>query len=129
MGMFWDPQKVPANGKRELVYAYGVGVASNPENEGRVHVSLGGSFEPHKLFTITAFVEDPLPGQTLTLELPKGMERVEGKELQPVPAPGDTGAGLVLWKARVLETGTFPLRVRSSNGVTTTKIITISQNN
>jgi hypothetical protein len=128
MGMFWDPQKLPPNGKRELVYAYGVGVASNPESEGRVNLALGGSFEPNKQFTITAYVEDPLPGQTLTLELPKGMERVEGKELQPVPPPGDEGAGLVLWKARVLETGTFPLRVRSSNGLTLTRHITISRN-
>jgi hypothetical protein len=129
MAMYWDDKDLQPGGKRELVYALGEGVASNPENEGRVQVALGGSFEPNKLFTVSAYVEDPLPGQTLTLELPKGMERVEGKELQPVPPPGDEGAGLVLWKARVLETGTFPLRVRSSNGLTTTKHITISRAN
>ena len=91
-------------------------------------LTLGGSFAPGKLFTIQATVDDPVLGQTLTLELPPGMERVEGKELQPVPPPSDEGAGLVLWKARVLETGTFPLRVRSSNGLTLTKHVTISRN-
>jgi hypothetical protein len=32
----------------------------------------------------------------------------------------------VQWRARVLRPGTFPLRVRSSNGVTYTKNITVS---
>jgi hypothetical protein len=54
------------------------------------------------------------------------MERVEGKELQPVLAEPSAGSGLVLWKARVLQPGTFVLRVRSSNGVTLTKTITIT---
>lgn len=125
--MYWDPQKVAANGKRELAYAYGLGLAGNPENEGKVAVSLAGSFEPNKQFTVTALVEDPLPGQTLTLELPDGMERLEGKAMQVVPAPTETGNSIVTWQARVLRTGEFPLRVRSSAGITHTKFITIER--
>ena len=127
MGIFWEPKEIAAGGKREITYAYGKGIAIAPENEGRFNLVLGGSFEPGKLFTIAAYVQDPAAGQSLTLELPPGMERVEGKEIQPV-APGgeDRPQSLVLWKARVLRTGRFPLRVRSSTGLTQTKLITIS---
>jgi hypothetical protein len=127
MAMYWDKRTLQPGSKRELAYSYGQGIASNPENEGKVEVALGGSFEPGKLFNVTAYVEDPAPGQTLTLELPAGMERMEGKELQPVPAPAAEGNSIVMWKARVCRTGEYALRVRSSTGVTQTKVITISK--
>ena len=61
-------------------------------------------------FTISAYVQDPFPGQTLTLELPDSMERVEGKLRQPVPLPDANGYTMVLWKARVLRPGDFHIR-------------------
>jgi hypothetical protein len=76
---------------------------------------LGGSFAPDKLFTITAHVDYPVRGQTLTLELPAGVRLLEGKETQPVPA-SETAASVVLWKARVLQPGEFTVRVRASTG-------------
>jgi hypothetical protein len=127
MAFFWDPKEVKPGTKRELAYAYGGGIASPPENEGQFGVVLGGSFEPGKLFTIAAHVADPAPGQALTLELPDGMERVEGKDVQPVPQPTEEAPSLVMWKARVLRTGQFTIRVRSSSGVTQTKVVTISR--
>lgn len=128
MGIFWEPKEIKAGGKREIAYAYGKGIAIAPESEGRFNLVLGGSFEPGKLFTIAAYVQDPAPGQALTLELPPGMERMEGKEIQPVnPATEDRPESVVLWKARVVRTGQFPLRVRSSTGLSRTKTITISQ--
>jgi hypothetical protein len=125
MGFFWDPKDIAPKSKRNLAYAFGQGIAPNPEGDGRVTVVLGGSFEPGKLFTIAAHVQDPAPGQNLTLELPEGMQRLEGKQLQPVPPVGGDGGTLVLWKARVLRPGQFPVRVHSSTGVTQTKIVTI----
>jgi hypothetical protein len=127
MAMYWDPREIKPGGKRELAYAYGQGIATDPENEGKVGVELGGSFEPGKTFTVTAYVENPAPGQTLTLELPAGMERVEGKELQLVPPATNEGNSIVLWKGRVTKLGKFVLRVRSSTGVTQTKVITITR--
>lgn len=126
LAFFWDPAEVKAGGKREMAYAYGQGLAANPESEGQVTVQLGGSFDPGKIFTIAAHVDDPFLGQTLRLELPEGMERVEGKERQPVPASFEDQPSVILWKARVLRPGQFPLRVHSSNGVTHTKHITIT---
>jgi hypothetical protein len=126
MGFFWDPKDIPAKGKRVMAYGYGEGVCPNLEGEGQMSLVLGGSFEPGKIFTVAAYVLDPSSGQALTLELPPGMARVEGKERQPVPPLSDDGDAMVLWKARVLRTGEFPVRVRSSTGVTQTKVISIS---
>jgi hypothetical protein len=124
MGIFWDPKELKPGARREVGYAYGQGIALGPESEGRFTVALGGSFEPGKQFTIAATVVDPAPGQVLTLELPPGMERLEGKEMQPVE--NEREHSMVLWKARVLQPGVFPLRIRSSTGITQTKTISVS---
>jgi hypothetical protein len=124
---YFSPREVKPGGRREAGYAYGGGIATNPENEARVSLRFGGSFEPGKRFTVAAHVDDPAPGQALALDLPPGMERLEGKEWQPVPVPAEDGTSLVLWKARVLQTGRHTLRVRSSTGVTETRIITITR--
>lgn len=125
--LFWDPKEIKPGGHRKMAYAFGQGIAPHPDGEGHIAIALTGSFEPGKLFTIAAQVMDPAQGQSLTLELPAGMERVEGKERQPVPAVDAEGNTLVLWKARVLDTGRFHLRVHSSTGLTQTKIITIAR--
>ncbi len=128
LGVFWDPKEIPAGGKRDLAYAYGRGIALKAGGDGHFNLVLSGSFEPGKQFTIAAVLADPSPGQSLSLDLPPGMERLEGKEIQPVPyLTGQEGQSLVLWKARALKLGRFPLRVRSSGGVTQTKIVTISK--
>ena len=96
----------------------------DPDQEGHFSVVLGGSFEPLKVFTIGVYVREPAVGQTLKLELPPGMERLEGKDIEPVPAAeGEIMESYVLWKARVLQLGKFPVRIRSSTGLTQTKIV------
>jgi hypothetical protein len=123
--LYWPAKSLKPREKRTLVWAYGGGIASNVENEDNVALALGGSFAPGKLFTVTATVDDPLPGQSLTLELPPGMLRVEGSERQPVPAPGASSMSAVLWKARVERLGAYELKVHSSTGVTHVRNISI----
>ncbi len=123
--IYWEPREIKPNTKHEFAWAYGGGYACNPENDGVVALALGGSFEPGKIFTLTAYVEDPVLNQTLTLELPDGMERLEGREVQPVPV-AHSGPSVVLWKARVLRPGDYEVKVRSSTGVTQIKSISIS---
>jgi hypothetical protein len=127
MGMYWDDHGIAPGSRLEWAYAYGEGLATKFENNIQLLLALDGSFEPGKVFNITAYVDDPLPGQSLTLELPAGMERIDGKALQPVPLPTPEGKSIVLWKARVLRAGEYALRVRSSSGVTQTKLITVSR--
>jgi hypothetical protein len=125
VAIFFDPKPIPPGGKRDMAWAYGIGIAANPESEGRVSVQLGGAFEPGKQFTLTAYVDDPLESQALTLELPPGLERVDGKATQAVPPPPEGGQSVVLWKVRVEKLGAFPIKVRSSNGVTYNTLLKI----
>ena len=69
--------------------------------------------------------EPPL-GQSLTLELPPGLERVEGKTVQPVPAVDAAGNALVQWRVRALKPGQFELRVGSSTGRAVAKSIEVN---
>jgi hypothetical protein len=127
LGVFWEPKDIKPGGKREMAYGYGQGIVPSPESEGAVKLALGGSFEPGKAFDVTAYVTDPAAGQSLTLELPAGMALVEGPPTQPVPEPpGEEATSLVRWRARVLRLGEFPLRVRSSTGVTQGKTVTVT---
>jgi hypothetical protein len=127
IGIYWPVKELKAGSKREVAYAYGEGLAAAAESEGRYQVSLGGSFEPGKVFTISAVIADPALGQTLSLELPKGMQRLEGKEVEPVAALSEGHEfSTVLWKARVMEPGEHTIRIRSSTGVTLSKVVTIT---
>jgi hypothetical protein len=128
LGIFWEPKELKPGAKREIAYGYGKGIVTSPENEGLVDMALGGSFEPGKLFTVTAYVSDPGPGQSLTLELPDGLALADGKAQQSVPEPSEgESQSVVMWQARVQRTGEFAVRVRSSTGVTNGKIITIAK--
>jgi hypothetical protein len=122
--LYWEPQELQPQGKREIAYAYGQGVACT--NEGRVQAEFGGSFEPGKKFTITTYVDDPIDGQSLTLELPKGLELADGKATQVVPPPEEAGNSVVVWRCRLLEAGVYPIRISSSTGVTKTWTVTVS---
>jgi hypothetical protein len=127
IALYWDAKPLAPGHKRELAMAYGEGIAGSPDTAGKVTVAFGGSFAPNKTFTLTAYVEDPIESQCLTLELPPGLERVEGKAVQPVPPPSEEdGRSIVLWKGRVLKMGHYPIRIRSSTGVTETRTVTIA---
>ena len=121
--LLWQTQEIQPRGKRECVYAFGQGVAC--VNDAELAVDFGGSFEPSKRFTITAHVTDPVSGQTLTLLLPKGVERVDGKETQIVPTPLQGSNGIVVWRCSLREVGTFPIRIRSSTGETKAWTLTV----
>ncbi|MCI0683773.1 MAG: hypothetical protein L0Y71_16840 [Gemmataceae bacterium] len=123
--LYWAPKELQPKQKRTMVWAYGGGIATSPESEGRVTLAFKGPFAPNKPFTITAYVDDPSPSQSLALQLPPGMESVDGRDIRPVPPPGATGTSVVEWRARLLRAGDFELKVRSSTGVTQSKILSI----
>ncbi|MCS7045599.1 MAG: hypothetical protein NZO58_04505 [Gemmataceae bacterium] len=125
-GFYWDPKPIAPGKRRSLAYGYGQGLCGNVDEDGHFTLALSGSFEPGKSFTIAAQVQDVGPGQYLCLELPPGMELIEGRELQPVGSPDDSGNAMVTWKARVLQPGKHVIRVRSNSGVTQGKIVTIT---
>jgi hypothetical protein len=122
--IFWDAKELKPGEKRVMAWSYGGGIASDPDSEGVVSLKLTGSLLPNKIFTVTATVDDPMPNQTLRLELPAGMELVEGKATQAVPLPSEIGVSVVMWKARTTQLGEHNLRVHSTSGsVTTTTVV------
>ncbi len=125
--LYWAEKPLPPNGKREIAFGYGQGLATIPENEGRVKIRLQGSLQPQKIFTIASLVSDPLDNQTLRLEISPDVKLLEGKRIQPVPLPQKDNASLVIWKARLLKPGTHLIRVHSSNGVTYGKQIVLQK--
>jgi hypothetical protein len=128
--MFWKEKALAPGQSRSVGFAYGLGTIASAEGAGKLGVTLGGSFEPHSVFTVTAYVTNPAADEKLTLTLPMGLTRVEGDEQQPVPPlPPDAKSknSVVTWKVRVERYGKFALKVASTTGLSQTKNITISR--
>jgi predicted secreted protein len=125
--MVWPDQNLPPGQKREMGYAYGLGSVTVADPGGTLAVTLGGNYDIGQSFTITAYVNKPVAGQTLTLDLPPGLERIKGEQTQSVATPTVGNTSIISWEAKVLQTGVFPLKVRSSTGITQTKTITIAR--
>jgi hypothetical protein len=124
--IYWNEQLMEPNERREFGYAYGLGGVTSTEGAGKLGITLGGSFEPGQIFTVTTYVTNPISGQKLTLTLPEGLE-VQGDARVPVPAgKGSPPTSIVTWKAKVLKTGEFRIRVDSSTGISQSKTITIT---
>jgi predicted secreted protein len=125
--LYWSDKDIKPGETRVLGFAYGLGSVTDSDPGGTLAVTLGGNFDIGQSFTITAYVNKPVAGQTLTLELPSGLERIKGESTQVVTAPTVGNTSIVSWEAKVLQTGVFPLKVRSSTGITQTKTLTIAQ--
>jgi cyclophilin family peptidyl-prolyl cis-trans isomerase len=86
-------------------------------------LALAGTLVPGRPITIAAQIDSPAAGQALTLVLPPGLTRVEGKEIQPVPL--SFGPTLVVWKVQAQEPGEFGVSVHSSTGVIRSQTIKV----
>ncbi len=123
--LYWPEKTLKPGEKRTIGFAYGLGNVSATDKLG---LTLGGSFEPGQAFTATAYVESPIVGQTVRLELPDGLKRIEGAETQPVAIQnaGGRNTSVVTWKILVERTGDHRLKVVSSTGLSQSKTISIS---
>jgi hypothetical protein len=128
--IYWNPRSIKPGQKRQFGYAYGLGRVDAGEGRGQLGITVGGEFDPGKVFTVVAQVHNPVPNQSLTLDVPKGLE------VQPAPNPrmvrvppgkGTPPTSVVTWNVKVLETGDFRITVRSSTGVSQSKTISITR--
>jgi hypothetical protein len=127
VALYWVEKQLQPGEKRALGFAYGLGTVSGAEGGGKLAVSLSGSFEPGEEFTVAAYVNRPQPGQTLTLNLPKELERTQSEATQTVRPQAGQENSVVTWKVRVVQTGRFTLEVRSSTGVSQSRTLTITR--
>jgi predicted secreted protein len=127
VAIYWFERLLEPGARRELGYGYGLGAVTSNEAGGKLGLTLGCSFEPGQIFTVTSYVTNPAAGQMLDLTLPDGLE-VQGNPRLPVPeGKGTPPTSTVTWKVKVLQTGEFRLRVTSSTGISQSKTITIAR--
>jgi hypothetical protein len=127
--IYWDADHVlKPKEQRSLGFAYGLGaVSSSAETDGKLALTINGSFAAGEPFTVTAYVQKPAKDQTLTLELPAGLVRVTGKatEAVPPPAKGSSDTSILTWNVTAPKPGQFDVKVRSSSGIAQDQMVTI----
>ena len=129
VAMYWDPRLISAGGSRELGFTYGLGDVAAGEGGGKLGLSVGGAFTPGGEISVTAYVNNPTAGQTVTLTLPPGFQPADGGGLTrdvPAVAPGSVSRmSPVSWKVKAAGAGDYTIKVDSSNGASQSKKITI----
>jgi hypothetical protein len=126
--LYWGERELAPGATREVGFAYGLGSVSSAEGGGRLGLTVGGSLRPGDAFTVTAYVRDPAPGQTVTLRPGSGLELAEGTAAQtvpPLPAGAASRNSPVTWKVRAARPGRYSLRVELSTGEAQTQAVTI----
>jgi hypothetical protein len=127
--MYWAERWMPAGAHREVGFAYGLGSLAGSEGGGQLAVSVGGSFAPGGDLTITAYVRNPIPSQSVSLELPKGFTLIgsDAKQIVPPLAREATSQNSpVTWRVRSPDrTGDYEVAVRSSTGASQSTRVSI----
>jgi hypothetical protein len=120
--MYW-PEKDLAPGKsREMAFAYGLGNLAS-DKEGKLGLSVPPTAVRGMEFSVTVLVKNPVPGQKVTLNLPKGLDLQSGA-VEQEPKAGEADSP-VTWKARAADSGVFNIEVKSSTGGSVAKKIKV----
>ncbi|HBI43648.1 MAG TPA: hypothetical protein DDY78_12485 [Planctomycetales bacterium] len=127
--MYWNPKQVLPGASREMAFTYGLGDVAAGEGGGKLGLSVGGSFTPGGELSVTAYVNNPAPGQTVTLTLPDGFQLADGNSLtRPAPAldfPSASRQSPVTWTVKAGRPGDYTIKAESSNGAVQSKKVTI----
>ena len=126
---YWATKDMKPGTRRGLAYAYGEGVAVRAKAKAVSRWRWAAPSSRARSSTSPRWSPIPRSAKPSSLELPKGMQRLEGKEVQPVAIADDQETSTVMWKARVEKPGEYTIRVRSSAGMTVSKVVTITAEN
>jgi hypothetical protein len=114
--IYWAEKDLAPNATRVVGFSYGL-VVPGDTGKDRLSVTANGSFAPGGLFTVTAFVNNPRPGETVTLTVPENLELLGGDETQPVPPVPPDSDSPVRWKLRSAQrSGNYTFKVSTSSG-------------
>jgi hypothetical protein len=116
--MYWDAKPLGPGKTRVVGFTYGLGSVDARESGGHLLLTVGGRLVPNVEFTLTALVHDPKADETLTLEMPSGIDAEEQttQRVPPVPAGASRADSPVTWRLRAAKDGKYELSVRSSTG-------------
>jgi hypothetical protein len=126
--IYWNENVLKPKEKRIVGFAYGLGNVAAAKTDGKLGLTAGGKFEKGATFTLTALVKEPEKGDTLTLQLPKGFELVDGdmtQQVPPLPANATTKFSPVSWKIKALVATTGKFVVKRGNGGSQTLFLAI----
>jgi hypothetical protein len=119
--MYWNEQTLEPGKARVVGFSYGLGSVDTRESGGHLLLTVGGRLVPNVEFTLTALIHQPKPGETLTLDLPAGLE-AEGQQptqaVPPVPPGASRPDSPITWRLRAAKDGRYEIAVRSSTGAT-----------
>jgi len=119
--IYWNEKELQPGQHREMAFTYGLGNVASGEAQGRLGITVGGSFVEGGEFTVTAYVREPSRDETVNLDLPEGFHLLSGTAQQTVPPlPPDASSpnSPVTWKVRgPVKSGQYTLRVRASSGI------------
>jgi hypothetical protein len=112
--IYWAETDLQPNAKaRELGFMYGLGDLAG--EGGKLALTVGTRLMVNQEFPVTALVNEPKAGDSVTLELPRGFELVDGdkkKSVEPLPANATSRYSPVTWTVRATAAGTQFIRVR-----------------
>jgi hypothetical protein len=123
--MYWKERVLPPNNKMEVGFTYGLGEFEG--GGGKIGLSSSNFASVNSDFSISAIVNDPKEGETITIELPDGFSLVEGKLTQAVPAPTDKAINrsTITWVVKPSKVGKKVIKVKTNKGATQSKRITV----
>jgi hypothetical protein len=87
--IYWAEKEVAPGERRVMGFAYGLGqLAASSAQDGKTQlaVTLSGALRRRGVFTVTAYVANPEPKQSITLHLPEGFQLLQGERTRPVPS-------------------------------------------
>lgn len=130
--LYWSEKELKPNERREIGFAYGLGNVASDQGGGALAVTLAkGVFKPSESFDVTAYVNNPLPDETVTLDVPAGfsLEKTPAKQkVPPVGAGAATRNSVITWRVTAANRqGNFKLNVKSSRGVAQAKNIIVAK--
>lgn len=125
--LYWPESPLQPNQEREIGFSYGLG--SVKSSEGRIGATTVAQAQTGHEFPITAYIKDPAPNETLTLEPPAGIQVVGATTVAVPPLPEDSKdrTSLVTWKAKAERPGNFEVVIRSSTGIVQLQPITVAR--
>lgn len=111
VALYWAYRRMEPGERRDVAFTYGLGTMSG--GSGRIGVACQGATRPGGVFTVTAYVKEPTPGQRVRLSLPDGLS-LEAGEAEEKPVAAEAGRdGQTSWRVRAERVGEYELEVRS----------------
>jgi len=130
VAIYWDERPLRPRETRKVGFGYGLGSVASQESGGKLLLTVGGQMAIDAELTLTALVQNPEPGDALTLELPAGIELSPGhgrleESVPPLEPNATRKVSTVTWKLNARKAGVYSLVVKSSKGVKQTVTVQI----